>query len=261
MAVPPFSVVIPARYASIRFPGKPLIDLAGKPMVVRVAERAAASAAADVCVATDDDRIQAAVEARGIAVVRTRDDHPTGTDRLAEVAALRGWDPEHIVVNVQGDEPLIEPALIDAVASALAAHPQCAIATAAHPIASSQDFLDANVVKVVCSADGEALYFSRAPIPFPRDHFATGIAAAPPSLPNGLPVLRHIGLYAYRVRFLQRFPQLGRGVLEAWESLEQLRAMEHGYRIAVHRTAHAPAPGIDTPGDVARILPLLGLTG
>lgn len=256
---PRFSVVIPARYASTRFPAKPLVDLAGKPMIVRVAERAALSGAAEVCVATDHEAIEAAARAAGVAVVRTRSDHPTGTDRLAEVAALRAWPDAHIVVNVQGDEPLIDPALIDAVAASLAAHPDCAIATAAHPIDSVDEFFNPNVVKVVCTANGEALYFSRAPIPFARDHFSMGARIGQPSaLPAGLPALRHIGLYAYRAGFLRRFPSLPAGALERTESLEQLRAMEHGFRIAVHRATQAPAPGIDTPEDVARVLALLG---
>lgn len=257
--IPRFSVVIPARYASTRFPAKPLVDLAGKPMIVRVAERAAASAAAEVCVATDHEAIEAAARAHGIAVARTRGDHPTGTDRLAEVVAQRAWPDEHIVLNVQGDEPLIDPALIDAVAASLAAHPECAIATAAHPIEAVDDFFNPNVVKVVCTANAEALYFSRAPIPFDRDHFSVGVRIGQPAtLPAGLPALRHIGLYAYRAGFLRRFPSLPAGVLERAESLEQLRAMEHGFRIAVHRASHAPAPGIDTPEDVARVLALLG---
>lgn len=244
-----FRVVIPARYASTRFPGKPLADLAGKPMIVRVVEAARASAATEVLVATDDERIAAAVVAHGHVAVLTRADHTSGTDRLAEVATARGWQDDDIVVNVQGDEPLIAPALIDAVAGALAADAAASIATAACPVRELAEFLDPNVVKVVTAADGHALYFSRAPIPWHRD----GLAAHPDRLPNDLAARRHIGLYAYRVGFLRRYHALAPAPLEVWEALEQLRALWHGLRIRVIDWAAAPAPGVDTPADLERV--------
>lgn len=244
-----FTVVIPARYASSRFPGKPLADIGGKPMVVRVAERAARSGAERVIVATDDTRIAAAVENHGHEVLMTRSDHATGTDRLAEVAAKLRLPARAIVVNVQGDEPLIAPALIRRVAENLAAHPAAAIATAACRIREGRDMANPNVVKVVLDDAGYALYFSRAPIPYARDAFAAGIRR----LPAGLPVLRHLGIYAYRCSFLRAYSRLKPAAIERAEALEQLRALAHGYRISVAVSAAAPHPGIDTPADLRRL--------
>jgi len=252
-----FVAVIPARIASTRLPGKPLLDIAGRPMVVRVAERAAASSAAAVYVATDDPGIARAVEAHGHRALLTRSDHPTGTDRLAEAVAGLGLDDETVVVNVQGDEPLIEPALIDAVAGLLGRHPQAAIATCAGPLADADALFNPNAVKVVCARDGRALYFSRAPIPWDRDALAGGDRHMAPDLP----ALHHIGLYAYRAGFLARFPSLPQGVLERCEALEQLRALEHGYAIVVHRTDRMPAAGVDTPADLARVRALFEGSG
>lgn len=244
-----FRVVIPARYASTRLPAKPLADIAGKPMVVRVVEAAQKSGAAEVMVATDDERVREAVVAHGHAAVLTRADHPSGTDRIAEVAWQCGWQDDDIVVNVQGDEPLIEPALVAEVAQALASDPEAAIATAAHAITDMAEFLNPNIVKVATSANGRALYFSRAPIPWHRD----GFAAQRESLPTGFIPRRHIGLYAYRVSFLRRYGQLAPAPLEQWEALEQLRALWHGFHILVIDCAHPPAPGVDTPDDLARV--------
>lgn len=244
-----FKVVIPARFASSRLPGKPLADIAGKPMVVRVAERAAGSGASEILVATDHEEVRAAVERNGYRAVMTRADHASGTDRLAEVAAAQGWHDNVIVVNVQGDEPLIEPALIDQVARELERDADAAVATACHLIESIEDFLNPNVVKVVRDARGHALYFSRAPIPWPRDAFVVDRR----HLPEGLDARRHIGIYAYRVAFLRRYGALGPSPNEAIESLEQLRVLWHGFRLRVAEVADAPEPGVDTPEDLARI--------
>lgn len=240
----PFKIVIPARYASTRLPGKPLLDLGGKPMVVRVAERARQAGAEEVWVATDHPEVRAAVEANEVAAVMTRGDHPTGTDRLAEVVAQRGWSNDVIVVNVQGDEPLIDPEVIRQTAHQLAVS-GADIATVAHPITDPAEFFNPNVVKVVCRADGDAAYFSRAPIPYARDQFAQSRDA----LPAGLPAYRHVGLYAYRASFLKAYAGLGVAPTEQFESLEQLRALWHGYRISVTLIDAAPAPGVDTPED------------
>lgn len=244
-----FTVLIPARFTSTRLPGKPLADIAGKPMVVRVAELAVEAGAQQVVVATDDERIKVAVEASGVAACLTSVDHPTGTDRLAEAAKLLALDDETIVVNVQGDEPLLSPALIRAVAELLAAHPEAAIATACHPIADAAEAFNPNVVKVVLDHERYALYFSRATIPWARDAFAGG----PTDVPAGLPLYRHYGLYAYRVGFLLRFPALAPAPIERFEALEQLRALWHGFRIVVEITAGTPAPGVDTPEDLERV--------
>lgn len=244
----PFHVVIPARFASTRLPGKPLLDLAGKPMVVRVAEAAARAGARSVLVATDHDGVAAAAREHGVAVVMTRSDHPSGTDRLAEVVEQQGWSSDTLVVNVQGDEPLIDPALIVMTAERLA-QSGADIATVAHPIESAEDFFNPNLVKVVCRADGDALYFSRAPIPYARDAFAADFT----DLPAGLPALRHVGLYAYRASFLAAYAGLGFSPLEQFEALEQLRALWHGYRIAVAIVSHPPAAGVDTPEDAERV--------
>jgi 3-deoxy-manno-octulosonate cytidylyltransferase (CMP-KDO synthetase) len=245
-----FKVVIPARYASTRLPAKPLLDLGGKPMVARVAERALLSGADEVWVATDHAEVLAAAELHGLSVLLTRADHPSGTDRLAEVVEQRGWDDETIVVNVQGDEPLIDPALIAQTARQLA-ESGADIATVAHPIDDAADFFNPNIVKVVCSAAGDALYFSRAPIPYARDHFAR--EAGGETLPAGMPAYRHVGLYAYRVSFLRAYAQLAPSPVEGFEALEQLRALWHGFRISVAIADHLPAAGVDTPEDAERV--------
>ena len=247
-----FSVIIPARYASTRLPGKPLADIAGKPMVVRVAEQAAKSGAREVIIATDHADIKRAVEAHGFEAMMTRADHATGTDRLAEVAKKRGYAARHIVVNVQGDEPLIPPALIRDVATSLAAHRAAAIATACHPIQAAAEFANPNVVKVVMDHASYALYFSRAPIPWARDAFSKGIRDIG-RLPPGLPAYRHLGIYAYRCGFLASFKKMRPAPLERFEALEQLRALTHGHRICVAITHKAPHPGVDTPEDLLRI--------
>ena len=244
-----FTILIPARFASTRLPGKPLADLAGKPMVVRVALRAQESGAARVVVATDDPRVRDAVAAHGLDVCMTRADHPTGTDRLAEAAAALGLADDEIVVNVQGDEPLLAPSLMRSMAELLAAHPDAAIATACHPIDDVAEAFNPNVVKLVRDARGYALYFSRATIPWARDAFARSREVLPP----GLPLYRHYGLYAYRVAFLRAYPALAPSPLEGFEALEQLRALWHGYRIVVDVTHGTPAPGIDTPEDLERV--------
>lgn len=244
-----FHVVIPARYASSRLPAKPLADIAGKPMVVRVVERALESRAASVVVATDHAQIADAVRAYGHAAVLTREDHPSGTDRIAEVAALSGWGPDDVVVNLQGDEPLVEPELIRRVAHELLLDAEASIATASHAITDAADFFNPNVVKVVCDSRCRALYFSRAPIPWARDAFALSRE----QLPAGLHPQRHVGLYAYRVGFLARYAELAPAPEERLESLEQLRALWHGYRIRVATNVSAPAPGVDTPEDLERV--------
>jgi 3-deoxy-manno-octulosonate cytidylyltransferase (CMP-KDO synthetase) len=244
-----FIVLIPARYASTRLPGKPLADVAGKPLVIRVAERARASGAQRIVIATDDERISAAALVHGVDAVLTRSDHLTGTDRLAEAAAALELADDALVVNVQGDEPLLEPALIRGVAEELQMHPDAAIATACHPIEDPAEAFNPNVVKVVLDRSGFALYFSRATVPWARDAFAAGRNALPP----GLPLYRHYGLYAYRVGFLRRYPELLPAPIERFEALEQLRALWHGYRIAVRITTGTPAPGVDTQEDLERV--------
>ncbi len=243
-----FTVLVPARLASTRLPHKPLADIAGAPMIVRVAQRAARSAARAVVVAADHADIVAACAAHGVRAVLTRSDHATGSDRLAEACTLLGLDGDDAVVNVQGDEPLIDPALIDACASLLETRPDCVVSTAAHAIDSQREFDSPNVVKVVLDAAGRALYFSRAPIPWWRDGRAAGAGSVQSPAP-----LRHIGLYGYRAGFLRRFPALEPAPLERLESLEQLRVLWHGERIAVHVAAHAPGPGVDTPEDLERV--------
>ncbi len=245
-----FKAVVPARYASTRLPAKPLLDLGGKPMVVRVAERALLAGAEEVWVATDHAEVLAAVERHGFPALMTRADHPTGTDRLAEVVALRGWSDETIVVNVQGDEPLIDPAMVARTARQLA-ESGADIATLGHPIDKAADFFNANIVKLVCKENGDALYFSRAPIPYARDHFAA--AHGKESLPDGLPAYRHVGMYAYRAGFLRAYAQLRPCPPERCEALEQLRALHYGFRINVMITDHLPMPGVDTPEDAERM--------
>ena len=242
-----FVVIIPARLASTRLPNKPLADLGGKPMIVRVAERAHASGAQRIIVATDHADIAAACAAHGIEACMTRADHPSGTDRIAEVARTLRLAPETVVVNLQGDEPLIDPALLAACAARIGAG--VPMATCAHPLSSAEDAFNPNVVKVVLDKAGRALYFSRATIPWHRDGFAQDRAALPP----GYVPLRHIGLYAYSNAFLQQYPQLEASPLEAIEALEQLRVLWHGVPIAVHVTAEAPHAGVDTPEDLARV--------
>ncbi len=244
-----FTVLIPARYASSRLPGKALVDIAGKPMVVHVADRARASGAAAVWIATDDERIAAAARDHGCDAVMTRADHRSGTDRLAEAAELLALTDDELVVNVQGDEPLIPPALVGRLVHTLAQRPTAAIATACVPIAETGEFLNPNAVKVVCDQSGYALYFSRAPIPYARDAFAGGLAPGAP-LPEGLPVFRHLGIYAYRAAFLRSYARLPPAPIESFEALEQLRAVWHGHRIAVIVVEPAPPPGVDTPEDL-----------
>lgn len=249
--MPRFNVVIPARHASTRLPGKPLLDIAGKAMVVRVAEQAQHSGAEQILIATDHADIAAAVEAEGFLTCMTRANHQSGTDRIAEVVDLQGWSDDTIVVNVQGDEPLIPPALIRAVAVHLHQHPECAIATACHAIHDEAALRNPNIVKVVLDAQQHALYFSRAPIPYPRDAFA-----AQQPLPIKLPVLRHIGIYAYRASFLRAYGKLTPSVIEQFEALEQLRALYHGYKIGVTIATAVPPNGVDTADDLqaARVL-------
>jgi 3-deoxy-manno-octulosonate cytidylyltransferase (CMP-KDO synthetase) len=242
-----FVVIIPARLASTRLPNKPLADLGGKPMVVRVAERARLSGAARIIVATDHEDIAAACMLHGVEVCMTRADHPSGTDRIAEVAHTLGLADDAVVVNLQGDEPLIDPALLAACANLIGS--AVPMATCAHPITEAADAFNPNVVKVVLDKAGRALYFSRATIPWDRDGFAKSRDA----LPAGCAPLRHIGLYAYSNRFLQAYPGLEASPLEAIEALEQLRVLWHGFPIAVHITDSAPAAGVDTPEDLARV--------
>lgn len=244
-----FLVVIPARFGSSRLHGKPLADIGGKPMVVRVAERARASGAAAVWVATDSQAVFDAVGLHGHQAIMTRSDHATGTDRIAEVVQQLGLADSEIVVNVQGDEPLIAPELIGEVVQSLVEHAEASIATACHPISDAASLLNPNVVKVALDHAGHALYFSRAPIPYPRDSFAISQSV----LPAGLPSYRHIGIYAYRARFLQLYSQLQPVSIERFEALEQLRALWHGHRIAVAVTAHAPDAGVDTAEDLERV--------
>ena len=245
-----YTVLIPARLASTRLPNKPLADLAGTPMVVRVAQRVSAGVAPStrVVVAADDVSIMQACQQHGVDAILTRSDHASGSDRLAEACQLLALADDAVVVNVQGDEPLIDPALVRAVAELLEQQPLASMATAAHTIDNVADFVNPNVVKVVTDAAGLALYFSRAPIAWWRDGFALGITSLPQPAP-----LRHIGIYAYRAGFLRLFPQLPQAPIEITEALEQLRAMWHGHRIAVHTSPHAPGPGVDTPEDLERV--------
>ncbi len=244
-----FKVVIPARMRSTRLPGKMLADIAGKPLVAWVAERAKQSGAEDVVIATDHPEIADRVAALGWRVCTTSVAHETGTDRIAEAVGVLGLKDSEIVVNVQGDEPLIDPALIRKVASELALRPKASISTAAHPIDSAATFFDPNVVKVVIDTDGYAQYFSRAPIPYARDAFAKSRDA----LPEGLPAFRHIGLYGYRVSFLREYSSLSPTPAERFEALEQLRALGHGHRIAVAFWNQAMEAGVDTAADLERV--------
>jgi 3-deoxy-manno-octulosonate cytidylyltransferase (CMP-KDO synthetase) len=257
----PYTVLIPARLASTRLPRKPLADIGGKPMIVRVAERAARSRAGRVVVATDSSEIMQACAQHRVDAVLTRSDHLSGSDRLAEACARLGLPDDAIVVNLQGDEPLMDPGLVDRCAALLDEQADCMASTVAHPIVDPSDFVDPNVVKVVLDARGRALYFSRAPIPCWRDapkparrsagDVSTGTVAA--VMPEAGAALRHVGLYAYRVGYLARFPALEAAPLERLEALEQLRMLWHGDRIAVHVAPHAPAAGVDTPADLERV--------
>jgi 3-deoxy-manno-octulosonate cytidylyltransferase (CMP-KDO synthetase) len=248
-----FSVIIPARYGSSRFPGKPLADLAGKPMIVRVCERAARSGARGVYVATDDGRIADAVRASGFPVLMTSAEHASGTDRLAEAVEQLALEDAAVVVNVQGDEPLIDPKLIEDVAATLERNPDASMSTACHPLSDLGEIFNPNVVKVVLDAKGCALYFSRAPIPWARDAYA----AQRRELPEGIPCFRHAGIYGYRAGFLRRYAGLEPSPLERFEALEQLRVLWHGHRIAVAISAHEVAPGVDTPQDLDKVRRLL----
>ena len=243
-----FMVVIPARLASSRLPNKPLADIAGIPMVVRVAQRAQQSLASKVVVAADHLSIVQACDAHGVFAIMTRDDHPSGSDRLAETCQKLGWSDDTIVVNVQGDEPLMSPDLINQVATLLNERPEASMSTAAHAIDSLSEFVNPNVVKVVLDAHQLAMYFSRAPIPWWRDGNLQGLTALPAPLP-----LRHIGIYGYRAGFLKKFPHLTQAPVEIIEALEQMRALWHGHKIAVHVTDQAPGPGVDTPEDLQRV--------
>jgi len=251
VAGPDFRVVIPARYASSRLPGKPLLPINGRPMIQHVYERAVQCGAREVVVATDDERIASAAAGFGAPVCMTAVDHASGTERLAEVVEQYGWETDGIVVNVQGDEPLIDPALIRQVAGDLDGHQEAVMATLAYPLESSALLNDPNVVKVVLDRDGCALYFSRAPIPFLRD---AGDAMAAGGL-------RHIGLYAYRAGFLGRYRQLEPAPCEQLEKLEQLRVLWHGLKIHVSMAAHLPGPGVDTRDDLQRVERLLAQAG
>jgi len=245
---PAFIVAIPARMASTRLPGKPLAPINGVPMIVHVARRALEAGAAEVVVATDERRIADALDKCGVRVAMTRADHASGSDRLAECAEIFGWADDAIVVNLQGDEPLAPASGIREVAVALA-DSGASIATLGTPIRSVDELLDPNCVKIVCDEAGNALYFSRAPVPWPRDAFAHDRT----TLPADMPFLRHIGIYAYRAGFLRRFARLPRTPLERIESLEQLRALEHGFAIAVREAPEPFPPGVDTAEDLARV--------
>jgi 3-deoxy-manno-octulosonate cytidylyltransferase (CMP-KDO synthetase) len=248
-----FRVAIPARYASTRLPGKPLKLLAGRPLIEQVYRRALASGALEVVIATDDPRIREAAEGFGATVCMTAPDHPSGTDRLAEVADQRGWPDEAIIVNVQGDEPQMPPALVHRVAAELQKQPDAGIATLCTRIHDPAEVFDPNVVKVVRDARGDALYFSRAPIPWNRETFQDGGGTGCSTLPAGVAYWRHIGLYAYRAAVLRRYPRLALAPAERAEALEQLRALWHGIRVYVAETAEAPPPGVDTEADLARV--------
>jgi 3-deoxy-manno-octulosonate cytidylyltransferase (CMP-KDO synthetase) len=243
-----FIAVIPARHASTRLPGKPLLEISGKPMVVRVAEQAQMSGAQEIWIATDHQGISDAVRQYGFNVCMTDAAHNSGTDRIAEVVTQRNLSDDAIVVNVQGDEPLIPPELISAVAGHLHHHPECAIATACHALHDEPSMRNPNIVKVVLDVNGNALYFSRAPIPWPRDAYAKQ-----QPFPAEMPAMRHIGIYAYRAGFLRAYSQLSPPLIERYEALEQLRAMYHGYKIGVYVARHAPPGGVDTEADLLAV--------
>jgi 3-deoxy-manno-octulosonate cytidylyltransferase (CMP-KDO synthetase) len=242
-----FQIVIPARYASTRLPGKPLLPIAGRPMLQHVYERSLRSAALSVVIATDDDRIEVAARAFNAPVCMTASHHVSGTERLGEVVEHMGWCTDTLIVNVQGDEPLIEPAMINQVAEDLAQHPAAVVATLAYPLQDNTEMQDPNVVKVVTDADGYALYFSRAAIPFQRD----------PVVDTAVCGLRHIGLYAYRAGFLAGYGDLTPSPIENIEKLEQLRVLWHGMKIHVSIAEHMPGPGVDTMEDLQRVEQLI----
>lgn len=247
--MPPFKIVIPARFGASRLPGKPLLPIAGKPMIVHVCERALETGAEEVVVAVDDPRISDAVAGMNVRALLTRNDHASGTERLVEVVQSLGWDEASLVVNLQGDEPLLEPALVRQLAEAFECQQAAAVATVAAPIESAEELLDPNAVKVVLDRASCALYFSRAPIPWPRDDFAK----APRMLPAGMQYLRHVGIYAYTAGFLKRYASWPACHLERTERLEQLRILWQGERIYVLPVEHAPAPGVDTEADLRRV--------
>jgi 3-deoxy-manno-octulosonate cytidylyltransferase (CMP-KDO synthetase) len=251
-----FKVVIPARYGSTRLPGKPLLPIAGKPMIAHVCERAREADADEIVVATDDERIYRAVRALGIEAVMTRADHQSGTERIAEVAEQLGWAGDEIIVNLQGDEPLIDPGYLRDAAAVLAGQRQAGIATLAAEIHDSEEIFNPNAVKVVLNRHGYALYFSRAPIPWDRDGFASGHR----TLSGKMPYYRHIGMYAYTVDFLRRYCSWDASTLEKTESLEQLRILWHGEAIAVRIVDAIPPAGVDTPEDLQRVEQLLSST-
>lgn len=246
-------VVVPARLASTRLPDKPLADIGGQPMIVRVAQQVARSEITSICVAVDDERVLQAAQNAGVNAVMTRTDHPAGSDRVMEVAEQQGWSDRDIVINVQGDEPLIPPAVINYLADTMQQTPELEMATLAEEILSGADFHDPNVVKVVCNSQADALYFSRAPIPFPRE--------VQTDLPADLGVLRHVGVYAFRVAALRAFVGLRNSRLEAIEKLEQLRWLEAGRKIRVLLSPEPVPGGIDTPEDLARVRRLLAARG
>lgn len=255
-----FNVVIPARYPSTRLPGKPLADIGGSPMIVRVVRQALAAGAARVIVATDDARVVDAVEAAGCEARLTRTDHASGSDRVMEVVDAEGWADDALVLNVQGDEPLLPARVIAALAEAMHQRPDLSVGTMSEQLSDPRLLFDPNVVKVVCAADGRALYFSRAPIPYARDAFVAGQVSeipgelhAPASLPAEVLWTRHIGLYAYRVRALRQFVKWPIGLLERAESLEQLRLLEHGVPLLVVPTPLPVPGGVDTPADLERV--------
>ncbi len=247
-----FKIIIPARYASTRLPGKPLLDIAGKPMIQHVHERAKESLASEVIIATDDERIAQVAKDFGADVCMTRSDHISGTDRLAEVAALRSFTDADIIINVQGDEPCLPASLINQVAEDLAEHSDADIATLYAQITQEKQVFDPNVVKVVMDSQGYALYFSRAPIPWMRDHFDKE-SPLPPLLPH----YRHIGLYGYRASFLKHYAELSSCILEQEESLEQLRALFHGKKIHLTAAQIDPGHGVDTEQDLIAVRQLL----
>lgn len=249
-----YKIVIPARYGSSRLPGKPLIQLKGKSMIRHVYERAVDTGVSDIIVATDDERIQKEAESFGAQVVMTSVDHENGTERIAEVAAKLGWEDDVVVVNLQGDEPLIPKSLIETTAKGLLKHPDAGMASICTPIHSVEDGFDPNVVKVVLDGRGMAMYFSRAPIPWDRDLYAKSQDV----LTSAMPVYRHIGMYGYRVGFLNQYAEMSVSDIEQVESLEQLRALYHGVKIHMSVIAEPPGHGIDTPDDVARVESLLG---
>ena len=247
-----FKIVIPARFASSRLPGKPLRLLAGKPMLQHVHERAQASGAQEIVVATDDGRIATAAANFGADVCLTSTAHTSGTERLSEVVTTRGWSDEDIIVNLQGDEPLMSPALVNQVAIDLSTHAAAAITTLAYPLKASENETDPHIVKVVLDREGYALYFSRAPIPWHRDPLETGSG-----LPGANPMLHHIGMYAYRAHFLRNYNYLEPSPLEVFEKLEQLRALWYGLKIHVGIAETVPVPGVDTEADLARVEQML----